>query len=415
MKKKLLCGLFGTVIAAAMLFGCGNAKTPAGSETGTTEPSDSVETGGTDTVSDETSSSETGTDETDTGTPGTVSDEESSGTSEEKKTIAIAMPTQSSQRWADDASNMKKGLEAKGYTVDIQFAEDDPKQQESQMERFIAQQVDCIVVAAVDSSSLTTVAEAAGNAGIPIIAYDRLLMDTNAVSYYIAFDNKGIGTAIGQAIVEKAELDKLADDAYKTIEFFMGPKDDPNASIVYTGLMEALQPYLDNGKLVCKTERTSFENTSIPDGSQESAQERCKNYLDGYYMDEELDICAAASDVFAYGCKEALLKSGYTEANWPVISGQDCEIAACKDILDGTQSFSVYKDTRILAEQCVSMVEAVINGTEVEINDAEQYDNHKMIVPAYLCTPSTVDKDNLQEVLIDSGYYTSGQIDAAKE
>ena len=98
--------------------------------------------------------------------------------------------------------------------------------------------------------------------------------------------------------------------------------------------------------------------------------------------------------------------AGYTASNWPVISGQDCELDACKNILDGTQSFSIYKDSRVLAQKCAAMVEAVLNGTEAEINDTEQYDNNKLIVPAYLCTPQAVDKDNLKEVLVDGGYYT---------
>ena len=97
-----------------------------------------------------------------------------------------------------------------------------------------------------------------------------------------------------------------------------------------------------------------------------------------------------------------------------MISGESCEVAACKDILDGTQAFSIYKDTRILAERCVSMVEAAVNGTEAEITDTEQYDNGKMVVPAYLCAPSVVDKDNLQEVLVDSGYYTKEELYGAQ-
>ncbi|MDE7311918.1 MAG: sugar-binding protein [Eubacterium sp.] len=410
MKKKRLCGFLCTALSVVMLFGCGATKEAANGNAGGQETTDDQQ--------DEPGTNQTHTDSdasaTDTDTPDTGSAQENGSVSEEGKKIGIAMPSQSSERWASDASNMKKGLEAKGYTVDIQFAEDDPKQQEAQIESFIAAQADCIVVAAADPSSLASVADAAGDAGIPIIAYDRLLMDTDAVSYYVAFDHKGIGTAIGKSIAEKAGLDGLPDDGYKTIEFFMGPQDDLNASILYEGVMEVLQPYLDTGKLVCKTDRTSFENTSISGWSQETAQQWCENYLAGYYMDEELDICAAVVDGFAYGCIQALQKAGYTEANWPVISGQDCEITACKNILDGTQSFSVYKDTRILAQQCVSVVEAVINGTELEISDMERYDNHKMVVPAFLCAPAAVDQDNMQEMLIDSGYYTSEQISAAE-
>lgn len=398
MKKKILCALLCTVMTAAILFGCGT-DTETGNDPVNT-PDDT--SGQTDLPQD------SGTDETDSGE--TDPDETVGG----GRKIALAMPDQSDQRWTDDAEYMKKELEAKGYSVEIQYAGDNPQQQASQIENFVKEKADCIVIVPVDSKELTAAAEEAKKADIPVISYDRLLMDTDAVYYYTAFDHKGIGRVIGQTIEEKAGLDDLADDEYKTIEFFMGCPDDPNSSLIYTGLMEVLQPYLDNGKLVCKSGRTSFEDTCISKWSQETAQEWCKNYLAGYYTDEELDICAAAYDGFAYGCKEALQSAGYIEDNWPVISGQDCEALACRNILDGTQSFSVYKDTKLLAQKCVSMIDCVISETEPEINDTEQYHNNVLTVPSYLCTPVAVDKDNLEDVLIDSGYYTQDQIDAAQ-
>jgi len=284
--------------------------------------------------------------------------------------------------------------------------------QVSQIENMVAQGVDCLVIAAVDSGALTTVEASAKEAGIPIIAYDRLLMDTDAVSYYATFDNKGVGTVIGQTIVEKADLEAVkAAGESKTIEFFMGSPDDNNAVMLHAGLMEVLQPYLDDGTLVCKSGRTSFDETCILRWSQETAQQWCENYLASFYADEDLDICATAFDGFAYGCKAALENAGYTADNWPIISGQDAELMACKDILNGTQTFSIYKDTRLLAEKAVTMVDAVLNGTEPEINDTEQYDNGKMVVPSYLCTPVAVDADNMKELIVDGGYYTQDQLD----
>lgn len=402
MKRKMLGVLLCAAMSVSMLAGCGGSSDQAASDNAATDDggsADAADDGG-----------DAADDSGDAADDGAAASGDQTG---EGKTVALAMPTQSSQRWIDDAANMQKQLEAKGYKVEVQFAEDDPQQQVSQIENFVASQVDCIVIAAVDSGSLTTVEASAKSAGIPIIAYDRLLMDTDAVSYYATFDNKGVGTIIGQTIVEKAGLDSLADGEYKTIEFFMGSPDDNNALFLYNGLMEVLQPYLDNGKLVCKTGRTSFEDTCILRWSQETAQQWCENYLAGFYADEELDICASAFDGFAYGCKAALQAAGYTADNWPIISGQDCETMACKDILDGSQTFSIYKDTRILAEKCVTMVDAVCNGTDPEINDTEQYNNNVLVVPTYLCTPVAVDKDNLQEVIIDGGYYTEDQINSA--
>ena len=330
------------------------------------------------------------------------------------KTVGICMPTQSSERWINDGANMKKVLEEKGYKVELQYAEDDTAQQVSQVENFVGKQVDCLVIAAVDSDVLVNAEAQAKDAGIPIIAYDRLLMNTDAVSYYATFDNKGVGTVIANYIKEAKDLDaaREAGESY-TIEFFMGSPDDNNALFLYNGIMEVLKEYLDDGTLVCKSGRTSFDDTCILRWSQEQAQNNCENILTAFYADEDLDIACTAFDGFAYGIKAALQGAGYTADNWPLITGQDAEVMATKNIVDGTQTMSVYKDTRLLADKCATMVEAVLQGTEPEVNDTEQYNNGVMVVPTYMCDPVAVDKDNYKEILVDSGYYTEEQIQNA--
>lgn len=393
MKRKLLSSVLSVAMVAALLTGCGAAaetteEVPATEEAATTEEAPAADTSTAD-------GAEAG-------------DTEQTGAG---KTVALCMPTQSSERWINDCANMKSQLEAKGYTVIDQFAEDDVQQQVSQVENMVAQGVDCLVIAAVDSGALTTVEASAKEANIPIIAYDRLLMDTDAVSYYATFDNKGVGTVIGETIKAKADLDNVTADDPKTIEFFMGSPDDNNALMLYNGLMEVLQPYLDDGRLVCKSGRTSFDDTCILRWSQETAQQNAENYLASFYADEDLDIAASAFDGFSYGIKAALESAGYTQENWPIISGQDAELMACKNIIAGSQTFSIYKDTRLLASKAVTMVDAVCNGTEPEINDSEQYNNNVVTVPSYLCTPVAVDSDNLQEIIVDGGYYTQDQLD----
>lgn len=356
----------------------------------------------------DTNTADTTTDTADTTTEGDTTADATTG---EGKTIGIAMPTQSSERWINDGANMKAQLESLGYEVVLQYAEDDVQMQVSQIENMVAQMVDCLVIAAVDSGALTAVEAQAKAAGIPIIAYDRLLMDTDAVSYYASFDNKGVGTAIANYIVEAKDLEaaREAGESY-TIEFFMGSPDDNNAVLLHEGIMEVLQPYLDDGTLVCKTGRTSFDETCILRWSQETAQQWCENYLSGFYADEDLDIACSAFDGFAYGIRSALEAAGYTEANWPLITGQDAELMAVKNIISGKQTMSIYKDTRLLAEKCVTMVNAVLTGSEPEINDTETYDNGVLVVPSYLCTPVAVDVNNYQEVIVDGGYYTAEQL-----
>ena len=385
MKKKVLGTLLSVAMVASMLVGCGGGST----ETAAPAATDDAPVA-----------------EAEADAPAAAA-EEVVGTTSGGGKVGVAMPTQSSERWINDGANMKAQLEGLGYEVDLQYAEDDVQMQVSQIENMIASGVNCLVIASIDSSALVNVEAQAKDAGIPIIAYDRLLMDTDAVSYYATFDNKGVGTAIGKYIEDNANLDPANP---QTIEFFMGSPDDNNALFLYNGLMEVLQPYLDNGALVCKSGRTSFDDTCILRWSQETAQQNCENYLTGFYADEDLDICATAFDGFAYGCKAALEGAGYTDANWPLITGQDAELMATKNIISGKQTMSIYKDTRLLAEKCVTMVQAVLEGAEPEINDTEQYNNGKIVVPSYLCTPVAVDQGNYKEIIVDGGYYTEEQL-----
>lgn len=377
MKRKILSMVMSVAMIATLLVGCGSSDTSTGS-TATTDSGSTTKTEATVTAG---------------------------------KKVGVAMPTQSSERWINDGANMKSKLEALGYEVDLQYAEDDVQMQVSQIENMIASGVNCLVIASIDSAALVNVEAQAKAAGIPIIAYDRLLMNTDAVSYYATFDNKGVGTAIGKYIEDNKKLaDAQAAGESYTIEFFMGSPDDNNAKMLYDGVMEVLQPYLDAGTLVCKSGRTSFDDTCILRWSQETAQQNCENYLTGFYADEDLDIACSAFDGFAYGIKAALEGAGYTDANWPMITGQDAELMAVKNIISGKQTMSIYKDTRLLADKCVTMVQAVLEGSEPEINDTEQYNNGVITVPSYLCTPVAVDVNNYQKEIVDGGYYTAEQL-----
>lgn len=378
--------LFAVILSAAMMFSlaaCGSS-TPA--------PASSAPA----------SSSGSETDETPA--------ENESENSASGKIIGVAMPTQSSQRWIQDGSNMKQKLEELGYKVDLQYAEDDVQMQVSQLENMITNGANCLVVASIDSSALVNVLAQAKDAGIPVIAYDRLLMDTDAVSYYATFDNKGVGVAIGQYIEDKMGL-KDGEGPFN-VEFFAGSPDDNNAHMLNAGMFEVLQPYLDNGQLVCVSGQLDFDTICTLRWSQETAQQRMENLLSAHYSQgEDVDIVASPFDGISYGVAAALEGAGYKVGEkWPLITGQDAELMAVKNIISGKQSQTIFKDTRVLADKCVTMVQAVLEGAEPEINDTETYNNNVIVVPSYLCTPVSVDKDNIKEMLIDTGYYTQDEL-----
>ena len=241
---------------------------------------------------EETTVNESGTDGQQDQDENQTDDSEQGGNDSEDPdhyTVAISMPQQS-DRWKDDAANMERGLKAIGYEVITRYADNDVKQQAAQVQELAGMQPDCMVIAPADPAGLAEAVESAAAAGIPVISYDLLLMDTDAVSFYTAFDSSGAGILIGQAIIEKAGLDSLSDGEYRTIEFFMGDAKDRSAKLLYKGLMEALEPYLDQGTLVCKSGRTSMKETAVAKESQIKAQKRCADTLAKYYADEDLDI-----------------------------------------------------------------------------------------------------------------------------
>ena len=328
------------------------------------------------------------------------------------KKVGVSMPTKTSQRWINDGMNMKAQLEALGYEVDLQYADDVITMQISQIESMILNSVDCLVIASIDSEALVDVLELAKAEGIAVIAYDRLLMGTEAVSYYATFDNKAVGISIGEYIERKMDLKRARREGKTyTIEFFMGSPDDNNAFMFYDGVMEILTPYLEDGTLLCKSGIISFEETCILRWSQTIAYERSLELLNTYYQDERLDIACSIFDGFAYGIKNALIESGYKLGiDWPLVTGQDAELAAIRDIIQGYQNMTVYKDTRILASKCVTMVEAVLDDGIPEINDTNQYNNGIKDIPSYLCIPIVIDVDNYQEIMVDGGYYTLVQL-----
>ncbi|MDU4860133.1 MAG: multiple monosaccharide ABC transporter substrate-binding protein [Terrisporobacter othiniensis] len=337
------------------------------------------------------------------------SSDSGSGDKKEGGKIGVAMPTKDLQRWNQDGENMKKELEEAGYEVDLQYANNDIATQVSQIENMITGGCKLLVIASIDGGSLSTVLQEAKNEEIPVIAYDRLIMDTDAVSYYATFDNHKVGQIQGQYIVDTLKLDK--EKGPFNLELFTGSSDDNNCRFFFGGAMEVLQKYIDEGKLVVQSKQTKLEEVATPNWSTEEAQKRMDNILTANYTgDKKVDVVLSSNDSVANGVTNALKAAGYTKDNFPVLTGQDCDITSVKNILKGTQSMSVFKDTRKLATQVVKMVGQIMSGEKVDVNDEKSYDNGKGVVPTYLCEPVFADKENYKELLIDSGYYTEDKL-----
>lgn len=327
------------------------------------------------------------------------------------KLVGVAMPTKSSQRWIQDGDNMKKQLEEKGYKVDLQYGEDNIDNQVAQIENMISKGAKVLVIASIDGEALTDVLQKAADAGIKVIAYDRLIKNTDNVSYYATFDNFKVGVLQAESIVKGLDLANQAGPF--NIELFGGSPDDNNAYFFYDGAMSVLQPYIDEGKLVVKSGQTGMDKVSTLRWDGATAQARMDNVLSAFYTSDRVHAVLSPYDGISIGVISSLKSIGYGSGDMPmpVVSGQDAEIPSVKSIIAGEQYSTIFKDTRTLAEKCVKMVDAVFSGTEPEINDTETYNNGNIVVPSYLCDPVTVDKANYKEALIDSGYYKETELE----
>ena len=321
--------------------------------------------------------------------------------------VGVAMPTKDLQRWNQDGENMQKLLEEAGYEVDLQFASNDVQQQLNQVTNMINNGCNVIVIAAIEGSSLGSALDLAKEKGIPVIAYDRLLMESDAVSYYATFDNYMVGTKQGTYIKEALDLDNAAGPF--ALEITAGDPGDNNARYFYQGAMDVLNPYIEAGKLTIKSGQVEFNDVATPTWKTEVAQTRADGILASYYADgTKIDAWLCSNDSTALGVTNAL-EANY-DGEWPIITGQDCDISNVKNMIAGKQSMSVFKDTRTLAAQVVKMVGQILAGEEVDVNDTETYDNNVKVVPSFLCDPVFADANNYKEILIDSGYYTEDDL-----
>lgn len=340
------------------------------------------------------------------GSGGATSGGEKKNTEAGTGKIGVAMPTKDLQRWNQDGENMKKQLEKAGYEVDLQYASNDVNTQVSQIENMISGGCDLLVIASIDGESLGTPLATAEEQDIPVISYDRLIMNTSAVQYYATFDNYLVGQKQGEYIVDSLDLENAAGPF--NMEIFTGDPGDNNCNFFFGGAMDVLQPYIDSGKLVVQSGQTTKEQCSTADWSTEKAQARMDAILSSNYADKDLDVVLCSNDSTALGVINSL-EANYT-GEWPIITGQDCDKPNVKKLVEGKQSMSVFKDTRLLADQTVKMVDAIMSGTEAEVNDTESYDNGTGVIPTYLCEPTVVTTDNYKEMLIESGYYTEADI-----
>ncbi|MFF1530412.1 multiple monosaccharide ABC transporter substrate-binding protein [Cellulomonas sp. NPDC058312] len=330
--------------------------------------------------------------------------------------VGVAMPTTTSERWIADGENVQDQLQALGYDVALEYAENDVPTQIAQLEQMITDGADALVIGSIDGVALKGVLAEAAAAEIPVIAYDRLIRESPDVDYYATFDNARVGLQQATQLLQGlGVLDASGEPTGATgpynVELFAGSSDDNNATVFYDGAMAVLQPYLDSGVLVVPSGETGFDTISTDAWDPKNAAARMDTLLPRY-ADRRLDGVLSPYDGISIAIIDSVKTIGYgTDAQpLPVVTGQDAELASAKSIAAGEQYGTVYKDTRQLAEVTVSMVRALLDGAEPETNDLTSYDNGVKVVPSYLLTPMVVDADNYQQALVGTGYYTAEEL-----
>ncbi|GLY33213.1 multiple monosaccharide ABC transporter substrate-binding protein [Kineosporia sp. NBRC 101731] len=331
--------------------------------------------------------------------------------------VGVTMPTRSSERWINDGDNVKAALEKLGYKVSLEYAEDKIPTQVEQIENQIAQGARVLIVAAIDGTALTTQLESAKEQGVKVISYDRLIRDTDAVDYYASFDNYKVGVQqatsllVGLGLKKEDGSDGDAKGPFN-IELFAGSPDDNNATFFFNGAMDTLKPYLDDKTLVVQSGETDFKTVATLQWKPETAQARMENVITKAYKgDTKVDGVLSPYDGMSIGILSALSSAGYGKGEaFPVVTGQDAELASVKSIIKGEQYATIYKDTRELADVAVDMADKVMKGEEPEVNNTKDYDNGKKVVPSKLLEPVIVYKDNYEKTLVDSGYYKESDL-----
>lgn len=298
--------------------------------------------------------------------------------------VGLSLPTQREERWVRDRETMIAEAARLGVDLRVAVADADMAQQASQVENLLAQGIQVLILAPHDASAAATLAESAAADGVPVISYDRLIL-SDQVDVYLSFDNERVGELQGRYITEQVPAGNYI--------VMSGAPTDNNAALFKRGAMKYIQPLADAGDINIITER------AVDNWLPENALNIVENALTA--SNNQVDAILAPNDGTAGGAIQALAAQGM--AGQVPITGQDAELSAVQRIVEGTQSMTIFKDTRDLGTQAIQAAITLAQGQSVQTNATVEG------VPSLLLTPHIITRDNIN-LLIDSGYLTREQI-----
>jgi len=328
--------------------------------------------------------------------------------------IGIVLPTKEEPRWVQDEERFNAILEDSDYTAEILFSQGDPAKEKQNVETLLSKGIKVLIITPQDGKAAGAAVEAAKEEGVTVISYDRLVTDTDAVDYYATFNSVSVGEAQGQYLI-----DQLDGEKGESLYLYAGAATDNNAFLFFEGAWNKLQPKIADGtfevknsskaiEYMDKNELTRAEMSEIidqitTDWKPEVALSKAESHITSTPPSGRTFILApndgTARTIYDQFAKEEGLEI--------FITGQDAEKPSIQYIIDGKQSMTVLKDVRDLVKGAMGMAIDVLDENEIQINGS--YDNGVIDVPAKDIKVITVTKDNVEETIIDSGYYDASE------
>ncbi|MBU0996830.1 MAG: sugar-binding protein [Firmicutes bacterium] len=329
-----------------------------------------------------------------------------------KVDIGIVLPTKDEPRWVQDEARFTAALADTDYSVEILFSQGSTATELSNVETLISKGITVLIICAQDGDAAGAAVEKAKAEGITVIAYDRLITNTEAVDYYVTFDSVAVGEAQGQYLVDHAT------GAGNPLYLYSGAATDNNAFLFFEGAWNVLQPKIADGTFVIKnsaeavglqanatltrTQQSSIIGQITTNWDFNTALSLAQSNLTATTAADKGDVfILAPNDGTARAIADAFAAD--TDVTSYYVTGQDAEIASVQYIIDGKQSMTVFKDVRTLVADAIAMAVTVLEGGTPTTTGS--YDNGSIDVPAKQTAVVVVDQANVRAALIDSGYY----------
>ena len=308
--------------------------------------------------------------------------------------VGISMPEQAG-RWEQEATTMQTILQAKDYTVELAYADNNSDTQIEQVKAMLDDDCGAIIVASVDSEALSDALATCDTSNTTMIAYSTLVPDCSTIDYFIGIDSYTNGQIQAKYLVQKLGLKKTKKSF--NLEIFH-QSNSGSALYAFLGAMDVLKPYLDDSTLVIPSDRTTAETCGVTDAAE--AKKALGHLLESTYADgKPLDAILCTDDTLSVAVAQELQKD-YSGSVFPLISGCNCNPESIQLLMDGKLSVTSVENTQKIAQQAAKMADQAMQGKTVEQSKQNPYD-----VPAYVYEPVKVTLKNYKDILFKTGLY----------